>query len=555
MAGPKRHWVEGPFSAAEIAVAEKIIRGLCHPKQYDFVTDVARFISLLCGRGTGKTLAELCRLVLVMMRGDLIAGGGAHCIYMTDTRDHARGIVWAEFKALIKQLGIEDRVRAHEVRSEFTFANGSILKLHGFGERDEIEKLRGITWHEVAIDESGLARTDLLDRLVNEVIGPRLVGALVLLGTPGYTLDGLFYNVTRPAASSEEPQHRPYANRDEYPAGWNKFSSHSWGAKEGAEADIGPLKRLWEEKLRLKASNGWSDTNPKWLREGLGQWAQDDTTHVYVYRAFDEQGAEFNQWTPTITPGSTRWARRPPGWDPKTWGYGIAMDIGYKDAFALEALAYRYDGDRTVWQIGEFYKTKQSVRAIAALLIGPDRTAGSPNLAGIIGELGWPDFMVADLAGAGEWVERPMREEFGIVIKAADKHAKYKDPAIESVNADMVERWIRVFKGSALATEMSALQWIIDANGRRLENPKQANHACDALLYGRIALGALLPSFDQKTLPQGTPSASSAPASRASTPKRSVASDEEDESGWSIGDASDGWTDGDAEGWTTGDSW
>jgi hypothetical protein len=477
VAGRKKHWVEGPFSTAEIAAAEKYIRKVSHAKQADFVFDPARFISLLCGRGTGKTFAELCRILLVMLRGDTVTGRGAQCLYMTDTRDHARGIAWQEFKALVAELDLGERIRDNETRLDFTFANGSILKLHGFGERDEIEKLRGITWHEVALDESGLARTDLLTRLVNEIIGPRLVGSLVLLGTPGYRLDGLFYDATRPASGTEDPLHRAYDRRDEYPADWDKWSSHSWSSKEGAEAGIAPLKRLWQEKLRLKASNSWSDTNPKWLREGLGQWAQDDTTHVYAYRAYDDDGHEFNQWSPEVPLGSTRWSRLPPGYDPKTWGYGIAMDVGYKDAFALCAFAFGYAGDRVVWQIGEFYKTKQSARAIATLLIGPDLRVDKPG--GIIGELGWPDFMVADLAGAGEWFERTMREEFGIAsIQAADKHAKYKDPAIESVNAEMFEGRIRILKGSALATELSALQWIIDANGRRLEDPKQANHAC-----------------------------------------------------------------------------
>jgi hypothetical protein len=469
--------------------------------------------------------------------------------YLTDTRDHARGIVWAEFKALVKELGIEDRVHANETRLEFTFANGSLLKLHGFGERDEIEKLRGITWHEVAIDESGLARADILTRLVNEIIGPRLVGALVLLGTPGYSLEGLFYEVTRPASGTEDPQHRPYAKRDEYPEDWAKWSSHGWSAKEGAEAGIRPLKRLWEEKLRLKAQNGWSDTNPKWLREGLGQWAQDDATHVYAYRAYDDQGREHNQWTPEIALGSKRWSRPPPGWDPKTWGYGIAMDIGWKDAFALEAFGFRYEIDRTLWQIGEYYKTKQSARAIATLLIGPELDVGKPG--GIIGELGWPDFMVADLSGQGDRFVQEMRVEFGIVIVGADKHPKYKDPAIETVSGDLYDGHIRIMKGSALATELSTLQWVFDANGRRIENPKQANHATDSLLYGRIAVGALLPSFQtQKSEPQSTPSesASSAPApARKPLLRRS-----EDE--WSDGDASDGWSSGDADGWGAGEA-
>jgi len=547
LAGPKRKWVEGPFSLDEIAAAERTLLAQCHPPQRDFVLDPARFISLLCGRGTGKTFAELIRLLLVLMRGDEVTGKGAQCLYITDTRDHARAIVWAEFKGLIHDLGLDDRVHSNETRLEFAFANGSVLQLHGFGERDEIEKLRGRTFHEIAIDESGLARTDLLARLVNEIIGPRLVGALVLLGTPGYSLEGLFYEVTRGASGSEEPQHRPYAKRDEYPDDWNKWSSHAWSAKEGAEAGIPALQRLWEKKLQLKASNGWSDSNPKWLREGLGQWAQDDATHVYAYRAYKDDGAEHNQWSPIITPGSTRWAKLPPGFDSRTWGYGLSMDVGWKDAFALEALGFRYELDRTIWQIGEYYKTKQSARAIATLLIGPELDISKP--AGIIGELGWPDFMVADLSGQGDRFVDEMRVEFGIVIKGADKHPKYKDPAIETVSGDLLDGYMRIMKGSALATEMSSLQWVMDANGRRVENPKQANHACDAWLYGRIAVGALLPAF-QKSEPQGTPSegTSAAPAARRSPllPRS--------EDAWSDGDGSDGWSGGDGDGWHSGDA-
>ena len=49
------------------------------------------------------------------------------------------------------------------------------------------------------------------------------------------------------------------------------------------------------------------------------------------------------------------------------------------------------------------------------------------------------------------------------------------------------------FLFSALAGELVGLQWIVDSNGRRLENPKQPNHATDALLYFRMSVSALLP--------------------------------------------------------------
>jgi hypothetical protein len=89
----------------------------------------------------------------------------------------------------------------------------------------------------------------------------------------------------------------------------------------------------------------------------------------------------------------------------------------------------------------------------------------------------------------------------------------------------------------------------MDANGRRVENPKQANHACDAWLYGRIAVGALLPAF-QKSEPQGTPSeGTSAPPA----PRRSPLLPQSEDA-WSDGDGSDGWSGGDGDGWHSGDA-
>jgi hypothetical protein len=522
------------FTAAEIATVESRIRVSTHPRQRDFIFDPARWLSLLCGRGAGKTFAVLCRMVLAMLAGDRKTGKGANCLYIAKNREQARGIVWNDLKEIIHRLGFEALAKFDEVRSEMSLCNGSWIKLAGFDERDEIEKHRGKTWHAVAIDEAGSARTDLLARLVDDVIGWRLVGWLVLLGTPGYLLDGTFYEVSRP----DSPLHRPYAQRDQdWPEGW-LWSSHAWSQKDGADAGIGAIAELWRIQLEDKAKKGYSDSNPKWLREGMGQWAKDDSTSVYVYRAYDDNGAEFNQWTPTIAAtDSTRWARLPPGWDPKTWGYALVMDIGWKDAFALEAFAYSYaDPSRTCWQIGEIYLTKQPTKAVATMLIGEGLDVGKPG--GIIGELGWPDFMVADADGQGDRFVEDMKLDYGILIKAVDKHPKYKDPAIEIVNADMFEGRFKIMRDSHLAKELVGLQWVIDPeNGKRRENPKQPNHATDALLYFRVSVSALLPAF-ATAQPKATESATASPhvSRRAPSPK----------------DQEDGWS-SDVEGWTAAD--
>jgi hypothetical protein len=534
------------FSAEECALIDSRITASTHPKQCDFIFDPASHISLLTPRGAGKTKAKIFRLLRAMMRGDTTTGEGAHCMFLAKNREQARGIVWNDLKELIFRLGWDSLTRPDEVRSEIVLCNGSSLKLLGFDERDEIEKPRGITWHEIDVDETGSAKRDLLSRFIDEVIGPRLVGSIVLGGTPGYLLEGLFYDVTRPGAVDEDgkPIHRPYADRHlpEYD-GFDGWSSHTWTPEDGIAAGIEAIRVLREKQLKLKKKNGWSDSNPKWLREGMGQWAQDDTTSVYVYRAIDDDGREFNQWTPAQTSHSTRWAKLPPDWDPKTWGYGISMDIGWKDAFALEAFAYSYaDPSRRMWHIGEIYKTKQPTKAIATMLIGEGLSIEKPG--GIIGELGWPDFLIADFSGQGDRFIEDMKVEYGLIIKAVDKHPKYKDPAIEIVNADMFEGRFKIIRGSNLATELVGLQWVIDANGRRLENPRQPNHATDALLYFRMAVAALLPAF-ATTQPNATPSASTQPQPSSAAP-RSEPDDgwSSDVGGWTSGDDMDGATEG-----------
>lgn len=535
------------FTQDEIDIVDSRIRASTHQKAQDFIFDPSRWVSLLCNRGAGKTFDELCRLIRVMVRGDRTTGKGANCLYVTKTRDMARTLVWDDLKELIYRLGFESLAKFDETRAELKLCNGSWLKLLGFDERDEIEKARGKTWHEVAIDETASARTDLLSRLIEDVVSFRLVGAVVLLGTPGYLLEGTFYEATRPGSSL----HRPYARRDEeWPEGW-VWSSHAFSTKDGMDAGIPAITALHEKQLELKRTKGYSDSNPKWLREGMGQWALDDSTSVYVYRAHDEQGAEFNQWTPAPSPlHATRFARLPPKWDPKRWGYALVMDIGWRDAFALEAYGYSYeDPSRWMWHIGEIYKTKQPTKAVATMLIGEGLDISKPG--GIIGELGWPDFMHADGDGQGARFIEDMKNDYGILIKEVDKHPKYKDPAIEIVNADMFEGRFKIMKGSALASELVGLQWVIDAeSGKRKENPRQPNHACDTLLYFRMGVSALLPSFAVAAQPNATPSPSSTPAQSA---PRNAPAPRSDDDGWSS-DA-DGWTSGnDMEGETFG-SW
>jgi hypothetical protein len=474
------------YTVEQLELAEKRIRKTCHPKQVDFVWDTSDRISLLCGRGSGKTSAELMRMLRAMIRRDR-----ANCLYIAATRDSAKSIAWTDLKRIIAGLGLSG-FKTNEQELTLTLPNGSKLKLFGADDLADVDKLRGVTFHEVAVDECASIKLEILSYLLDEVIGWRSVGSIVLLGTPGDRLDGLFYMATAPGTG----EHRAYTDRHlpEF-AGWIKWSSHTWNILDGVAAGIQSIIDLNEAQLKLIARNGWSMTNPIVLREREGKWSADDTLNVYIYRAYDAEGQEFNQWTPKMSPYG--FAILPDTF--KDWGYGIGIDLGHSDKFALEVFAFSYsDPSRRLYHVHEVYRGGMYANAIAKLLIGED--LDHSKYGGIFGQIGWPDVMAGDYAGRGGALLDELDKIYGIKVPAADKPYKYKDNAIELMNSTLYEGQMVVMKGSALANEMSTLQWTTDAQGKRMENKAQANHACDAALYIRGGLTPLLASATSATV-------------------------------------------------------
>ena len=464
----------------EAWVAEKIGRLLdnCHPKQRDFVADPGLFVNALVGRGGGKTTGAMFRLLSRMF-----ATPRARCVYIALTRPSAEQLLWIPLKNVLEKLGFgANDVTYNETKLRCTLTrNGSVLELVGCDTKSEVEKLRGRPFHEVVIDESASFNPDLLDNLVNRIIGPRLGdyrGVLVMIGTPGHILKGEFYDATRDGS----PEHRRYVDRElpEY-ADWKGWSSHAWTLLDGAEHGVAALRNLWERALYNKAKKGWGDDHPIWSREYLGRWAADDTENVYKYRSHDADGNPWNQWDPERV-GPMRIAKLPPRPD---WEFAASMDMGHSDPFAVNVFAFSpSDASRTIYHVYGFEQTKMYAKTIAELLIGKELNADRPG--GLFGALGqWPIGVNADLAGLGEAVIDELTAVYGIRVAAVEKGYKYKFPAIELVNGDLLEGRIKILKGSALETQLLTLQWVADEYGKLSENRAQANHSSDTLVGAR----------------------------------------------------------------------
>lgn len=475
------------FAPDWIAKCERRIFKTCHPMQLGFVTDPAERITCLVGRGGGKTTGGLLRLVLKMIRRPRMS-----CLFLAATRTSAEKLVWNQLKEVLTNLGIA--FTPHQVKLECHLSNGSVLTLGGCDDKKDIDKLRGIHFDEVGIDECATVPPELLEDLIDRVLSPRLVGALWMIGTPGHVLRGPFYEATRAGAVDEDGKalHRPYRERH-LPANdnWDRWSSHAWTLLDGVAAGVPAMIVGWRKALEQKARKKWSDDNPIWCREYLGRWAADDTTTVYRYRAHDAEGRLWNRWEPELVGapiGGVQFAQLPKTF--ADWSYVIGMDLGHSDPFALVVLAYSpSDPTRTIYQVYEFQQTKMYVREIAELLIGKDLRHEAPG--GIIGRIGWPDGMVADMAALGDTILDELREVYGITVVMAEKGYKYKLPAIELANGDLVDGRIKVIKDSKLEREMLELQWVTDEHNKVSENKAQANNGSDSFLYARLVIAKL----------------------------------------------------------------
>jgi hypothetical protein len=482
-----------PYTPDEIEAVDRRIRATCHPLQEWFVFDDGRYISLLTGRGAGKTTAQLMRFIRRMVRQP-----DANCLFIAATRQSAERLIWRDLKRLVDKLRI--RVSYSEANLTCEFRNGARLMLFGCDDKKDIQKLRGITYHEVGVDEVASINAELLRELIEEVIGPRMVGTLSLIGTPGKVLEGKFYEVTRPNGT----EHRPYKDRElpEF-ADWIGWSSHAWTVRDGADHGIEAMKGFLVAALLLKQQNGWSDTNPVWLREYEGQWIADGSVLVYAFRPHDESGAMFNLWDPPRDQHG--FAVLPEG--VTDWVYGVGIDIGWKDATAIEVFAFSpTHPSRTLYHVYEVYGPKMYARALAEILIGT--ALDHNNYGGIFGAIGgWPIAMVGDFARSGGALLEELSKVYGISVKAADKPYAFKANSIELTNSMLFEGQIKLLKGSNIAKEMTVLQWVVDQFGKRTENQNQNNHGSDALVYLRDAVSPLLPSVtaDPTSAPPSDP--------------------------------------------------
>lgn len=519
----------------------------CHPHQLAGVTDPARRVSFLIGRGGTKTSTLRARALK-----KLVSIRNADILYGALTRPSAEKLQWFKLKSAIFNYGLSDDFELSDYKMRaICKRTGAMYTLTGMQDDADIEGFRGQPFDEVQVDEAASHDPERLGRFIDEIVGPRLGerrGALVLAGTPGRQLRGVFYEATRPGSD----RHRPYVDRDkpEY-ANWKGWSSHAWTLKdivtagppdddaldiardaalEGRRREARALVRdasgitdyarerypalcaNYEEALVEKAEKRYSDENPVWLREWCGIWAFDDTAHVFQYRP-EKDGKPWNQWDPlgeqklaglqALRAAIAALPTRAEGVELKDWRYVVAMDSGTTHPFAANVFAFApADPTRTQWHVFGFERARTKdesgmhARSIADLCLGADfvdrmrrgQKVDHAKSEGLFGLTGWPDGMIFD---ADPMTLDELEREYGLRFAKADRNPNYKHGAIEATNGELVDGRIKVIKGSILEQQLQSLQWEEDRFGAVRPSRKQADHCTDCLIYSRVVIKGL----------------------------------------------------------------
>lgn len=462
------------------------IRAELFDKQLAFIDDPSRSKSALCTRRAGKTSmwSRYCTIECLEKPNSLIRVWAIN-------RLRAKQLLWEEFKDVFKRHGIEVNpdnastsrywVKMHETELTIRFENGSEIRLLGADKDKEAQKKRGDKTRMEVILEAQLFGP-FLRTLVEDVAEPCLFdlrGTMCMEGTPGPVPTGYWYWITGEDSSPDAGQwlsegmliptgaknEMGEAEKERVGAGW---SCHRWGVLNNPH-----LPHAADELAAIRKKRGWSIDTPTYVREYRGRWVKDDG--VLFYKFNDGRNAySLTQVQP--------WGAG--------WKHVLGWDLGFHDDMALVVWGW-HPSRRKLYHAAEWKKPRASAEEVVEQIQKWER-AGFNFIA-----------KVADTGGGGKmYVEQVMRRT-SQVFEAAKKTEKIEH--VRLMNDDFLSGTIQIQEGSEYAAELSALpkdpEWDPYSGKPQGEDPRFANHLCDAALYSwRHAMNYL--DFEEAETPE-----------------------------------------------------
>ena len=420
-----------------------VLASIRFDKQNDLANDPHRFIGVTCGRRSGKSTGCLTIAVEACVRNK-----DSQWVIIGLARPSIKRIYWRLLKKLNDDLNLGIDFKQVELLA--IFPNGSVLSFLGAETTSEIEKLRGGAYHGVIVDECKSFNPIVLSELVEDVIRPALAdhnGKLILIGTPGRDLRGIFYEATQqpsPLNVAGRPTNSRYGSGIE--AEW---SSHHWDARDNVA-----MPNIWKDFLATKKSKGWADDNPTWCREYLGLWVADHRSFVF----------RFNPERNTYSRDFDGDFGLPPGHD---WILVMGIDPGHDDPTGISLWAY----STTHPDLFNLFSVKEAglnVTGIANLIKSVDEIFGEPEV------------RVGDRTGLGKLIFKELADNHDIYIERADK--REKNDAIELFNTDLDDGHVWIEKDSVLAEQLAGHRWTY-RNGVKVESNTTENDVADSAVY------------------------------------------------------------------------
>lgn len=390
--------------------------------QREFVSNPAKRKCALCSRRAGKTKANAAGLIDALVRHP-----EAIALYLTLTAGISYDMLWAELTEANQRfnLGLVPSVSDNR----FIHPKGGCIWLAGCKDIREAEKYRGFRYSLVIIDEGGTHKTDTLKYLVENVLSAATTdfGAPIwLTGTPGVIPRGYFWGLTE----GQDPDIKPWA-------------THRWSVRDNPHHPFGrdpeALERYRVEELGLPADH------PTWLREGLGQWALDDSKLVYPF------DANKNGWDGVLPVGPKRTI--------------LGMDIGDKSPTTF-VVTTSVEG--VIYVRRAFGKPRMFLNEIADTI--KQLQHEYPEMREIY----------VDHGGLGGKLMAQLQQDYGLPVQMADKAGKAAN--IMRVQTALHSRKLKVHQAACreLLDEWVVLPWNDDHDDHR---DGFADHCSDGLLY------------------------------------------------------------------------
>lgn len=466
-------------SRAEDRKLADTIRAELLPHQLNVIEDRSRNKAVLCPRRAGKSYTAMAYAFDTCLRKV-----NARVVIVNLTLRNAKDVYWYEMNAFANKFGITCRFYQNELRT--VLPNGSQILLTSADSRQEIEKLRGGQYDLVIIDECKSYAAHLLHELIYEVVKPALAdrsGTIMMIGTPGNIMKGPFFEATYPGYVSEQelakakksgktpkPVSRDFTNPEpywiEHPKDYRFWSRHHWSTRENTKKP-----QIWDDFVKTKADAGWSDDEPIWRREALGEWINTGDAFVYAYANLVSTDFDRVTWIPDYEKGNQHGLATD-----VEWRYLLGLDLGYEDAYAMVVVAYNpYDGK--LYHVWDYKESHLDVYEVV------------DTIEKAIDRFGRFDAIVADCGALGKMIIETINRRHGLNIKKAEKTEKLDHQ--ELLNADFRAGRMLIQPGSDLAIELSQLQFDLSKGtkeqlaraGKLKEAPNLPNDLCDALLY------------------------------------------------------------------------